>query len=63
MGNVWGVDYDDSINESNALRASTGIGIDLLTAIGPLSFSFSQALIKESTDKTEMFRFNLGTTF
>ena len=63
MGNVWGVDYDDSINESNALRASTGIGIDLLTAIGPLSFSFSQALIKESTDKTEMFRFNLGTQF
>ena len=63
MANVWGVDYDQSINKSNKIRSSTGISVDLLTPVGPLNFSFSQPLSKASTDKTEKFRFNLGTTF
>ena len=61
--NVWHVDYSDSIKDSNMIRTSTGIGIDWFTPVGPLNFSLSQALTKESTDKTETFRFNLGTTF
>ncbi len=61
--NVWGVDYDSSINDSSALRSSTGLGVDWYTPIGPLSFSFSKAITKKSSDKTESFRFNLGTTF
>ena len=61
--NVWGVDYNTSINESNAIRSSTGIGVDWYTPIGPLNFSLSQPLTKKSTDVTESFRFNLGTTF
>ena len=61
--NVWGVDYSDHINNSNSIRASTGLGIDWFTPIGPLSFSFSQALKSKDLDKTETFRFNLGTTF
>ena len=61
--NIWGVDYNSQINDSSALRSSTGLAIDWYTPIGPLSFSFSQALTKKSTDKTESFRFNLGTTF
>ena len=63
VANVWGVDYDSSINDSNAIRSSTGIGVDFLTPIGPLSFSLTQPLTKKSTDKTEGFRFNLGTNF
>ncbi len=63
IGNVWGVDYDGSLDDSNYIRSSTGIGLDLITPIGPLSFSFSETLTKKSTDKTESFRFNLGTTF
>ena len=63
FGNVWGVDYDDAIDDSNVLRSSTGIGMDWLTPVGPLSFSLTQPLTKKSTDKTETFRFNLGTTF
>ena len=57
------VDYDQSINKSNKIRSSTGISVDLLTPVGPLNFSLSQPLSKASTDKTEKFRFNLGTTF
>ena len=63
LANVWGVDYSNVIDDSNSLRSSTGIALDLLTPIGPLSFSFTKAITKKSTDKTETFRFNLGTTF
>ncbi|WP_075522290.1 outer membrane protein assembly factor BamA [Candidatus Pelagibacter communis] len=63
IANVWGVDYDSSIDDSNKIRSSTGLGIDWLTPIGPLSFSFTKPITKTSTDKTESFRFNLGTTF
>ncbi len=63
IGNVWGVDYDSSADQSNFFRSSTGLGMDWLTPIGPLSFSLTQPISKKSTDKTETFRFNLGTTF
>ncbi|MDA9084725.1 outer membrane protein assembly factor BamA [Candidatus Pelagibacter sp.] len=60
--NVWGVDYDDKIDNS-LIRSSTGIAMDILTPVGPLSFSLSQAITKSSTDVPETFRFNLGTSF
>ena len=61
--NVWGVDYDSSIDDKSKLRSSTGVALNLMTPIGPLSFSFANALTKASSDKTETFRFNLGTQF
>jgi outer membrane protein insertion porin family len=61
--NVWGVDYDNTIDESNTIRSSVGVAMDILTPIGPMNFSFSQPVTKKNTDKTETFRFNIGTTF
>ena len=63
IGNVWGVDYDSAVDQSNTIRSSTGVGMDWLTPIGPLSFSLTQPLSKARSDQTETFRFNLGTTF
>ena len=63
FANVWGVDYDSSIDDSFQIRSSTGIGLDVLTPVGPLSFSLSKPITKKSSDKTESFRFNLGTSF
>jgi len=63
MGNVWGVDYSDTISDSSKIRASTGLALDITTPVGPLNFSFSQVLSKASTDITEFFRFQIGTTF
>jgi outer membrane protein insertion porin family len=63
IANIWGVDYDSSIDTSNKIRSSIGFGIDWFSILGPINFSLSQALSKTSTDKTETFRFNLGTTF
>ena len=62
-GNVWGVDYDSSLNDTNKIRSSIGIGIDWFTLIGPLSASFTHPISKSNTDRTESFKFNLGTTF
>ena len=62
-GNVWGVDYDKSNDAFNKIRSSTGLAMDVTTPVGPLNFSLSQPITKSSTDKTETFRFNLGTTF
>ena len=62
IANLWGVD-DASLNDSNELRSSVGIGVDWFTPVGPLSFTFAQPITKGSTDTTETFRFNLGTTF
>ena len=63
FGNVWGVDYDSSIDDSNKIRSSTGIIANWMSPIGPMNFVFSQNLSKASTDETQSFSFNLGTTF
>ena len=63
FGSVWGVDYDKNINDSNELRSTFGATLNWISPLGPMSFVFSQNLSKADTDKTESFRFNLGTTF
>ena len=63
IANVWGVDYDSSLNDSGDIRSATGIGLDWYSPIGPMNFSLSYPLSKSSGDETESFRFNLGTTF
>ena len=62
IANIWGVDYDSSL-DNNGIRSSVGIGLDWLTAVGPLTFSFAQPITKEPTDIEENFRFNIGTSF
>ena len=62
-GNVWGVDYSSTLDDSNSIRTSTGLALEITTPVGPLSFSFAQVLSKASTDRTESFKFQLGTTF
>tara|TARA_B100000029_G_C16960562_1_gene736070 strand:- start:229 stop:582 length:354 start_codon:yes stop_codon:yes gene_type:complete len=61
--NVWGVDYDSSIDENSKIRTSTGLALDWFTPIGPLSLSYAIPLTKSSSDVTESIRFNIGTTF
>ena len=61
--NVWGVDYDSSISDNSKIRSSVGISTDWFTPVGPLNFSLAHPVTKETSDKTEGFRFNLGTSF
>ena len=63
IANVWGVDYDSTIEDSGKIRSATGLAMEFLSPVGPLTFSFAKPITKSSGDKTETFRFNLGTTF
>ena len=63
IANVWGVDYDSSLDTSDDIKSAVGVGLDWYSPIGPMNFTLSQHLSKGSNDITESFRFNLGTTF
>ena len=63
FGSVWGVDYSASIDESKKLRSSTGVAACWISPLGPMTFILATNLSKASTDQTETFNFNLGTTF
>jgi len=62
-GNVWGVDYDSSIDDTNEIRASMGVGANVWTPVGPLSFVVAQDLNKSLNDETQFFNFRIGTSF
>ena len=61
--NLWGVDYDSSLDDNGSIRSSTGVALDWFSPIGPLSFSLAYPITKKNGDKDETFRFNLGTSF
>ena len=61
--NLWGVDYNSSLDDSGSIRSSTGVALDWFSPVGPLNFSLAVPITKKDGDKTETFRFNLGTTF
>ncbi len=62
-GNVWGVDYSDTLDDSNKIRSTVGTNLSWLSPAGPLSFVFSKNITKASTDIDQTFNFRLGTTF
>ena len=62
-GNVWGVDYSNSVGDSSQIRTSTGVGLEWFSPIGPFTFTLAQPISKIDTDRTQGFQFNLGTTF
>ena len=53
------VEGDDSVNP----RVSVGTGLTWVSPFGPLGIDLGFALLKESFDKTEIFRLNFGTRF
>ena len=63
IGNVWGADYSDLISDSSKIRSSTGVAVDVMSPVGPLSFTYSIPLSKASTDKEQKFLFNIGSSF
>ena len=59
---IWGVDYNSSLKGSG-IRSSVGVALDWMSPVGPMNFILAYPVTKEIGDKTETFRFNLGTTF
>ena len=60
FGSLWDSDYVDS---DFILRSSAGISLDLLTAIGPISLSYSIPVSKSNLDESKYFTFSIGTSF
>ena len=63
FANLWGVDYDSNIDDSNKIRSTIGLNTNWFSPAGPVSLVFSKNLSKANTDVTESFNFRLGTTF
>jgi outer membrane protein insertion porin family len=64
----WGTVYDcdcsgPTIVDDAAIRGSVGVGLSYNSPFGPLRLDFAQAVVKETYDKTEFFRFSFGTSF
>jgi len=54
---------DSTVQDTGALRASLGTGINWESPFGPIGLDFGFPVAKESFDKTESFRVNFGTRF
>ena len=54
FGNVWGIDYDSSIDNSNKIRSSAGLTASWISPLGPMTFVLSQNISKASTDNRKL---------
>ena len=61
LGSIWDSDYIN--NNDLDLRSSLGLSFDILTAIGPISFSYAIPVDKNKNDRTSNFNFSIGTSF
>lgn len=60
VGSLWDSDY---ISDNFKMRSSVGSSFDVLTPIGPITFSYAIPIQKESSDVTRNFNFSIGTAF
>ena len=60
-GSIWDSDY--TTQDDFDLRSSVGVSFDILTGIGPISFSYSIPIEKNNDDTTREFNFTIGTSF
>ncbi|MBL4742264.1 MAG: BamA/TamA family outer membrane protein, partial [Idiomarina sp.] len=79
VGTVWDTEFDydqykdlELIGNSQELsdysdpgdfRVSAGVSVQWISPMGPLTFSLGRALKKVEGDETQVFSFNIGTTF
>ncbi|MGD9535781.1 MAG: outer membrane protein assembly factor BamA [Alphaproteobacteria bacterium] len=64
VGSLFTVDDEGpEVADVKNPRAAAGIGFSYVSPFGPIRVDFAQAYLKESFDKTELFRFSFGTRF
>jgi outer membrane protein insertion porin family len=61
-GNVWGVDFDESL-DSNKIRSSAGVSLEWVSPLGPLSITLAENISKADGDLDEGFSFQIGSSF
>lgn len=64
FGSLWSLDDSGAtIQDVNSLRVAAGAGISWRSPMGPVRIDLAKALIKESFDNLQQFRFSFGTRF
>ena len=65
VGTVWDLDDTDGgrVDDGFDLRSAVGVSLIWRSAIGPLRFDFSRAVLKESSDEEQNFNLTAATTF
>ena len=63
VANLWHADYDATVGQSSKIRSSLGVATNMYTPIGPLNFVFAKDLSSAASDKTQTFKFQIGTSF
>lgn len=64
FGTLTGIDKTTvTYHDDSSIRLSTGVGISWSSPFGPISIILSQALLKQSYDRTETVSFGIGTNF
>ena len=52
-----------TIDQNSNIRAAGGVGVAWKSPMGPISVDLSYPFMKQSGDKTQIFKFNFGTKF
>ena len=51
------------VRDSSSPRVGAGVGVSWRSPIGLINIDLAQAVVKESYDRTQVFRFGFGTRF
>jgi outer membrane protein insertion porin family len=51
------------VEDSPAIRLSTGIGVSWKSPVGPIRLDVGYPIVKERFDQTQFFRVSFGTKF
>ena len=65
IGSLWGTDYETGVEGFDDIepRITSGFGLLMNTAVGPLQFLWGFPIQSKSYDVEENFQFSIGTNF
>ncbi len=65
LGSLSDADVRDmtGIDDSRSIRVTAGFGLSWRSPLGPIAIDWAVPIVKQSFDKTEVFRFSFGTRF
>jgi len=65
FGTLTDTDFENLVDvlDNFSMRVSAGAGLTWVSPFGPLAVDLAYPVMKESYDKTELFRFSVGTNF